>query len=211
MATEAANGKALLEVEGVVKRFGGIRAVDGAGFDCRRGVDHGADRAQRRRQDDPLQRDHRLPAGRRRFRPPRRRGGPPPARLRDRPPGDGADVSDHQGAGGDAGDRQHDARRGRPARRALSQPALPPGRGAPARARGPRPGEGAARGLRPRRARRRLRRHALGRPAQAAGAGAGADDRSRSCCCSTSRWRASTPPSAGACSTTCSGCGASRG
>lgn len=32
MATEAANGGALLDVEGVVKRFGGIRAVDGASF-----------------------------------------------------------------------------------------------------------------------------------------------------------------------------------
>jgi branched-chain amino acid transport system ATP-binding protein len=35
LATEAANGGALLEVEGVVKRFGGIHAVDGAGFDLR--------------------------------------------------------------------------------------------------------------------------------------------------------------------------------
>ena len=32
MAAEAANGRALLEVEGVVKRFGGIHAVDGARF-----------------------------------------------------------------------------------------------------------------------------------------------------------------------------------
>jgi neutral amino acid transport system ATP-binding protein len=33
LATEARPGAALLEVDGVVKRFGGIRAVDGAGFD----------------------------------------------------------------------------------------------------------------------------------------------------------------------------------
>jgi neutral amino acid transport system ATP-binding protein len=33
LAAEAGNGRALLEVEGVVKRFGGIHAVDGAGFD----------------------------------------------------------------------------------------------------------------------------------------------------------------------------------
>jgi neutral amino acid transport system ATP-binding protein len=33
LATEAANGDALLDVEEVVKRFGGIRAVDGASFD----------------------------------------------------------------------------------------------------------------------------------------------------------------------------------
>nr|MDQ2629663.1 ABC transporter ATP-binding protein [Actinomycetota bacterium] len=32
MDAEAGNGRALLEVEGVVKRFGGIHAVDGAGF-----------------------------------------------------------------------------------------------------------------------------------------------------------------------------------
>ena len=37
MATEADNGGALLEVDGVVKRFGGIRAVDGAGFDVGEG------------------------------------------------------------------------------------------------------------------------------------------------------------------------------
>ncbi|HEU5063540.1 MAG TPA: ABC transporter ATP-binding protein [Solirubrobacterales bacterium] len=33
MAAEAGNGRALLEVEGVVKRYGGIQAVDGAGFE----------------------------------------------------------------------------------------------------------------------------------------------------------------------------------
>ncbi|HST70170.1 MAG TPA: ABC transporter ATP-binding protein [Solirubrobacterales bacterium] len=33
MAAEAGNERALLEVEGVVKRFGGIHAVQGAGFD----------------------------------------------------------------------------------------------------------------------------------------------------------------------------------
>jgi neutral amino acid transport system ATP-binding protein len=32
LAAETDNGRALLEVEGVVKRFGGIHAVDGAGF-----------------------------------------------------------------------------------------------------------------------------------------------------------------------------------
>ncbi|HWM54691.1 MAG TPA: ABC transporter ATP-binding protein [Solirubrobacterales bacterium] len=34
--TEATDGEALLEVEGVVKRFGGVRAVDDAGFDVAR-------------------------------------------------------------------------------------------------------------------------------------------------------------------------------
>jgi branched-chain amino acid transport system ATP-binding protein len=33
LAAEAGNGRALLEVEGVVKRYGGIQAVDGAGFE----------------------------------------------------------------------------------------------------------------------------------------------------------------------------------
>jgi neutral amino acid transport system ATP-binding protein len=37
LATEAHNGRALLEVDGIVKRFGGIRAVDGAGFDVGEG------------------------------------------------------------------------------------------------------------------------------------------------------------------------------
>jgi branched-chain amino acid transport system ATP-binding protein len=37
LATDPPNGKALLEVEGVVKRFGGIHAVDGAGFDLAEG------------------------------------------------------------------------------------------------------------------------------------------------------------------------------
>jgi neutral amino acid transport system ATP-binding protein len=35
--TEGADGRALLEVDGVVKRFGGIRAVDGAGFEVAEG------------------------------------------------------------------------------------------------------------------------------------------------------------------------------
>jgi neutral amino acid transport system ATP-binding protein len=37
LVTEAPNGKALLEVDGVVKRFGGIRAVDGAAFKVAQG------------------------------------------------------------------------------------------------------------------------------------------------------------------------------
>jgi branched-chain amino acid transport system ATP-binding protein len=37
LATEADSGEALLEVEGVVKRFGGVRAVDGARFDLAAG------------------------------------------------------------------------------------------------------------------------------------------------------------------------------
>jgi len=37
LATEAHTGGALLEVDGIVKRFGGISAVDGAGFDVGEG------------------------------------------------------------------------------------------------------------------------------------------------------------------------------
>ena len=113
----------------VVKRFGGIRAVDGASFDVARGLDHGADRPQRRRQDDPLQRDHRLLPRRRAARS-RFDGDDDPRRaaLRDRAARHGAHLPDHQGAGGDAGDRQHDARRARPAGRAPAQRCLPPRR-----------------------------------------------------------------------------------
>jgi neutral amino acid transport system ATP-binding protein len=37
LATETRNGRALLQVDGVVKRFGGIRALDGAGFEVAEG------------------------------------------------------------------------------------------------------------------------------------------------------------------------------
>ena len=56
-----------------------------------------------------------------------------------------------------------------------------------------------------------LRGDALGRPAQAARAGARADGPARASCCSTSRWRASTPPSGAGCSTTCSACAREEG
>ena len=52
----------------MVKRFGGIRAVNGATMQRRGGLDHRADRPQRRRQDHALQRDHRLLPRRRRRR-----------------------------------------------------------------------------------------------------------------------------------------------
>ena len=68
------------------------------------------DRAQRRRQDDLLQPDHGLLSPRSRAGHVRRPRGPGPAPVRDRPPRHGPDVPDHQGARGDAGDRQHDAR-----------------------------------------------------------------------------------------------------
>ena len=65
----ANGGRKIFEADGIVKRFGGIRAVNGATMDVERGIDHRPDRAQRRRQDDLLQPDHRLlPPGRRRAR-----------------------------------------------------------------------------------------------------------------------------------------------
>ena len=80
----------------------------------------------------------------------------------------------------DAGDRQHDARRARPARRAAAQRGLPP-----AAPRGGASARSASEAMELLeifdldQARRRVRRHALRRPAQAARAGAGADDASR--------------------------------
>ncbi len=160
----------------MVKRFGGIRAVDGATLDVARGLDHRPDRAERRRQDHLLQRHHRLLQAR--WRPGRLRGQARPGApaVRDRPPGHGAHVPDHQGLGPDAGDRQHDARGPRPAGRAPAQRHLQPWGRAPARGGGARAGDGAARDLQPGPAGRRLRRHPLGWAAQAAGAGPSADD-----------------------------------
>ncbi len=121
--------------------------------------------------------------------------------------GHGADLPDHEGAGADAGDRQHDARGARSARRAARQrdlPARPARAGARARSR-----EEAIELLEVFNLTKladSYAGHALGRPAQAARARPGADDASRASCCSTSRWRESTRPSARGCSTTCSGC-----
>ena len=140
-------------------------------------LDHGADRPERRRQDDLLQPDHGLlqarPAARRTSTATTIHGRPPYtiARL-----GMVRTFQITKALARDAGDRQHDARRAEPARREAAQRRLPPARVAPARA---------ARSTSRRsscssvfnldQARRRLRRHALGRPAQAARAGAGAD------------------------------------
>ena len=128
--TEAAAGGALLEVEGVVKRFGGIHAVDGAGFEVAEGSitaligPNGAGKTTLFNVVTGFQRGDRGSvrfAGEEILRPPR---------PRDRPPRHGAHLPDHQGAGGDAGDRQHDARRARPAGRAVAQPLPPPAGGA---------------------------------------------------------------------------------
>ena len=62
----------ILAVRDVTVRFGGIVALDGVSFDVERGTDRRAHRAQRRRQDDPLQLpEPALHAGPRRHRLPR--------------------------------------------------------------------------------------------------------------------------------------------
>ena len=48
---------ALLSVSGLTLAFGGVKALDGVGFDGRARLDHLADRPERRRQDVGLQRD----------------------------------------------------------------------------------------------------------------------------------------------------------
>ena len=50
---------AIMRVENVVKQFGGLTAVGGVSLDVPRALDRLGDRAQRRRQDDPLQHAHR--------------------------------------------------------------------------------------------------------------------------------------------------------
>ena len=69
----------LLETRGLSKRFGGLEAVSGVDFRLDRGRDPGADRAQRRRQDDagrPHQRPPPPDAGRGALRRPRHHPAP---------------------------------------------------------------------------------------------------------------------------------------
>ena len=101
----------------VSKRFAGLHAVDGATFDVAPRHDHRADRAERRRKVDALQRGDRLRARRRRRRLLRRRLG-----LRARRPHtiararDGADVPADEGARRDvASSTTCCSRRGTPA------------------------------------------------------------------------------------------------
>ena len=56
----------MLEVRELRKTFGGFAAVDDVSLDGRARRDHRHHRPQRRRQDDPLQPDHRPPAARQR-------------------------------------------------------------------------------------------------------------------------------------------------
>ena len=59
----AGEGEVLLETKDLTVKFGGLVALDSVTFNIRRGRDPRPDRAQRRRQDHLLQRDHRrLPA-----------------------------------------------------------------------------------------------------------------------------------------------------
>ena len=54
------SGGAILSVEHLSMRFGGIVAVDDLSFNAGRAQDHRADRAERRRQDHGVQLHHRL-------------------------------------------------------------------------------------------------------------------------------------------------------
>ena len=173
MATEAAAPASTR----CVKRFGGIHAVDGATLEVRDGEIAaliGPNGAGKTTLFNVITGFYRGDRGSVTF---AGRADLPAPAARDRPPRHGADLPDHQGAGGDAGDRQHDARGARPARRALSQRDLPPGaRSAAARRRCASRRSSCSSSSTSREARRRLRRHPLRRPAQAAGAGPGPDD-----------------------------------
>ena len=59
LAPPVPTGRELLEVRGLEKRFGGLRAVDGCSFSVPEGSITGADRPQRLGQDDGLQPDRR--------------------------------------------------------------------------------------------------------------------------------------------------------
>ena len=175
----SAKPDAILKVDNITRHFGGITAVDvgpprGAARDH-----HRADRAQRRRQDDVLQPDHRL-------RPPvgraggalelRRRHARPDLGVEGRQVRHGPHLPAHQGAEPDDGDGQHDAGRPEPGRREPRQVPVQAvlGRaGEGDRGQGPR----AARAVQPAREAQRLRRLALRRPAQAARDGPGPDER----------------------------------
>ena len=142
----------------------------------RRGLGHGADRPQRRRQDDALQRRHRLLRAATAA-----RSGSTARRSSRRPPYAIARrgmVRTFQITKALAAmpviDNMMLAAPDQPGERLRNLFFRPRAVRAP-RARGPRAGDGAARGLRPDQARRRLRRDPLGRAAQAARAGAGAD------------------------------------
>ena len=80
------------------KRFGGVRAVDGASFARRARLDHGADRAERRRQVDAVRRRHRLRRGDGGAIRLRRPLDLPAARATHRAPRAGAHLPAHEGA-----------------------------------------------------------------------------------------------------------------
>ena len=118
MNEQASNGKSLLEVEGVVKRFGGIRAVDGATMAVGEGritALIGPNGAGKTTLFNVLTGFYKGDRGSVKLAGQQILGEPPYA---DRAEGNGAHLPDHQGARGDAGDRQHDAGGARPARRA---------------------------------------------------------------------------------------------
>ena len=52
----------MIVVENLHKHFGGFHAVDGASLEIKTGLDHRADRAERRGKDHAVQRDRRAAA-----------------------------------------------------------------------------------------------------------------------------------------------------
>ena len=88
------------------------------------------------------------------------------------------------------GAREHEARRHRPARREVLRARWSARCGGPRRREHRGAGRRAARAVQARPHARRVRRLAVGRPAQAARDGPGADGRARRWSCSTSRWPA---------------------
>src|SRR5437899_1732475 len=143
----------------------------------RRGFDHRAHRAERRGQDDALQRDHRPHARRRRPDPPRRRSARRTRGARDRPAWRRTHVPDSAAARAD--DRAGERARLRP--RSVGRAARPCVHiaGTGERRRVPR---ARARALDPRFGRARASRggaggHAVGRPEETARVGARADER----------------------------------
>ena len=158
----------ILQVDAVVKRFGGLRAVDGAGFRDPGRVGDGADRAERRGQDDAVQRPHGLLPRRRRAHRLPRPADRAEAAARDRKAGDGTRLPDHEGpAAVSVLDNMLLAGHGLPGERLLGATFR---RAATSRRERevPRAGARTSGGVRPCFACHGVRRQPLGRPAKAA-------------------------------------------
>ena len=170
---------ALLRVEDISKRFGGLLAVDKASFTAMPGAHHRADRAERRRQDHAVLDHLRLPAAERRphllrRRRHHRRAAAPAGAARHRP-----HLPDRAAVRRPDRAREHRGRRASVA----AAPRRCAGRGGRGRARG-----------RSRRAARPAGGGADGRRAESASSSPARLPSSRGCCCSTRCWPGSIRP-----------------